>query len=318
MTRAIDAAVGRACYWVPSVLAASVVGSELKAMLMNKKICILGTGNMGQALVSGLVGSGSSKPENIICTDVREVKLKAIEKQYGVQTTTNNLEAVSQADIIIYAVKPQIMAAVLNETAEKLDMSKLIISIAAGVPVEAIESCLNKELRLIRVMPNIAAAVKEAATAIAAGKHVSKEDVQLAMAIFDSIGRSIFIPENYLMDAITGLSGSGPAYIFLIVEAMADAGVKVGLSRQEALFLSAQTVLGAAKMLIETQEHPGQLRDKVTSPGGTAIAGLATLEEGGLRTTLIHAVEVATNRSRELGEMMIKNFANNCVVDPQA
>jgi pyrroline-5-carboxylate reductase len=287
-------------------------------MLANKKICILGAGNMGQALVSGLVGSGSSKPKNIICTDVREVKLKAIEKQYGVQTTTSNLDAVSQADIIIYAVKPQIMAVVLNETAEKLDMSKLIISIAAGVPMEAIESCLKKELRLIRVMPNIAAAVKEAATAIAAGKHASKEDVQMAMAIFDSIGKSVFIPENYLMDAITGLSGSGPAYIFLIVEAMADAGVKVGLSRQEALFLSAQTVLGAAKMLIETQEHPGQLRDKVTSPGGTAIAGLATLEEGGLRTTLIHAVEAATNRSRELGEMMIKNFANNCLIDPQA
>jgi pyrroline-5-carboxylate reductase len=287
-------------------------------MLMDKKICILGTGNMGQALVSGLVGSGSSKPQDIICTDIREVKLKAIEKQYGVQTSTSNLEAVSQADIIIYAVKPQIMATVLNETAEKLDMSKLIISIAAGVPMEAIESCLNKELRLIRVMPNIAAAVKEAATAIAAGRHASKEDVQLAMEIFDSIGKSVFIQENYLMDAITGLSGSGPAYIFLIVEAMADAGVKVGLSRQEALFLSAQTVLGAAKMLIETQEHPGQLRDRVTSPGGTAIAGLATLEEGGLRTTLIHAVEVATHRSRELGEMMIKNFSNNCIIDPQA
>ena len=287
-------------------------------MLMDKKICILGTGNMGQALVSGLVGSGSSKPQDIVCTDVREVKLKAIEKQYGVQISTSNLEAVSQADIIIYAVKPQIMATVLNETAEKLDMSKLIISIAAGVPMEAIESCLNKELRLIRVMPNIAAAVKEAATAIAAGRHASKEDVQLAMEIFDSIGKSVFIQENYLMDAITGLSGSGPAYIFLIVEAMADAGVKVGLSRQEALFLSAQTVLGAAKMLIETQEHPGQLRDRVTSPGGTAIAGLATLEEGGLRTTLIHAVEVATNRSRELGKMMIKNFSNNCIVDPQA
>ena len=287
-------------------------------MLTNKKICIIGTGNMGQALVSGLVGSGSSKPKNIICTDVREAKLKAIEKEYGVQTATNNLEAVSQAEIIIYAVKPQLMAAVINETAGILDMSKLIISIAAGVPVAALESCLNKELRLIRVMPNIAAAVKEAATAVAAGKHASKEDVQTAMAIFDSIGKTVFIEENYLMDAITGLSGSGPAYIFLIVEALADAGVKVGLSRQEALFLSAQTVLGAAKMLIETHEHPGQLRDKVTSPGGTAIAGLATLEEGGLRTTLIHAVEVATNRSRELGEMMIKNFANNCLVDPQA
>jgi pyrroline-5-carboxylate reductase len=280
-------------------------------MLRNKKICILGTGNMGEALVSGLISSASSKPENIICTDVRETKLKAIKDKYGVQTKTSNPEAVADSDIVIYAVKPQIMAPVLKETAQKLDMSKLIISIAAGVPMEAIESCLNKKLRLIRVMPNIAAAVKEAATAIAAGKNATEEDIKQTMTIFNSIGKTVFIPENYLMDAITGLSGSGPAYIFLIVEALADAGVKVGLSRQEALFLSAQTALGAAKMLMETQEHPGQLRDRVTSPGGTAIAGLATLEQGGLRTTLINAVEVATNRSRELGEMMIKNFSNN-------
>ena len=280
-------------------------------MLRNKKICILGTGNMGEALVSGLISSASSKPENITCTDVRETKLKAIKDKYGVQTKTSNPEAVADSDIVIYAVKPQIMAPVLKETAQKLDMSKLIISIAAGVPMEAIESCLNKKLRLIRVMPNIAAAVKEAATAIAAGKNATEEDIKQTMTIFNSIGKTVFIPENYLMDAITGLSGSGPAYIFLIVEALADAGVKVGLSRQEALFLSAQTVLGAAKMLMETQEHPGQLRDRVTSPGGTAIAGLATLEQGGLRTTLINAVEVATNRSRELGEMMIKNFSNH-------
>ncbi|MGD9225475.1 MAG: pyrroline-5-carboxylate reductase [Desulfobacterales bacterium] len=287
-------------------------------MLNNKKIGIIGTGNMGEALVSGLVGSGSSKPEHITCTDVREAKLKVVQEKYGVQTTANNLEAVANSDILIYAVKPQIMASVLNETAEKLDISKLIISIAAGVPMEAIESCLNKKLRLIRVMPNIAAAVKESATAVAAGKNASEEDIQMAMTIFDSIGKTVFIPENYLMDAITGLSGSGPAYLFLIVEAMADAGVKVGLSRQEALFLSAQTVLGAAKMLIETHEHPGQLRDRVTSPGGTAIAGLATLEKGGLRTTIINAVEVATNRSQELGQMMIKNFANNGPLEPPA
>jgi pyrroline-5-carboxylate reductase len=287
-------------------------------MLRDKKICILGSGNMGEALVSGLISSASSKPENIICTDVRKAKLGEIHEKYGVQTTADNLEAVSKSDIVIYAVKPQIMAAVLKETAEKLDMSKLIISIAAGVPMEAIESFLNKKLRLIRVMPNIAAAVKEAATAVAAGKHASEEDIKLAMTIFNSIGKTVFIPENYLMDAITGLSGSGPAYIFLIVEALADAGVKVGLSRQEAFFLSAQTVLGAAKMLIETKEHPGQLRDRVTSPGGTAIAGLATLEQGGLRTTLINAVEVATNRSKELGEMMIKNFSNNRSDTPKA
>jgi pyrroline-5-carboxylate reductase len=282
-------------------------------MLKNKIIAIIGTGNMGDALVSGLIGSGSSKPKNIICSDVRKDKLDQIKSKYKVRTTTSNLKAVSEADIVIYAVKPQLMAAVLNETGNKLDMSKLVISIAAGVPLAAMESCIEKDMRLIRVMPNIAAAVKEAATAIAAGAHATKEDVELAMQIFNSIGRCIFLKENYLMDAITGLSGSGPAYIFLIVDALADAGVKMGLSRQDSLFLAAQTILGSAKLLIETQEHPGQLKDKVTSPGGTAIAGLATLEGGGLRTTLINAVEAATKRSKELGDLMTKNFneANN-------
>ena len=279
-------------------------------MLTNKKISIIGTGNMGKALVSGLVCSRSSKPENIICTDSREDKLEFIKKEYGVVTTTDNIAAVRTSDIVIYSVKPQIMASILKETAAALDMSKLIISIAAGVPLAAIELCLHKELRLVRVMPNIAVSVKEGATAIAAGKHALKDDINMAKAIFDSVGKSVFIDENILMDAITGLSGSGPAYIFLIVDSLADAGVKMGLSREDAIFLSSQTVLGAAKLLIESKEHPAQLKDKVTSPGGTAIAGIHTLEKGGLRTTLINAVEAATKRSMELGEMMIKDFAD--------
>lgn len=279
-------------------------------MLKNKKISLIGTGNMGEALLSGLISSESSDPKNIICTDIRENRLKSIQEKYGVHTTTDNIKAVEASEIIIYAVKPQIIASVLRETAACLDMSKLIISIAAGVPLAAIESCLNKKLRLIRVMPNIAAFVKESASVIAAGGNATEEDIKLSLAIFDSMGRSIFLKENILMDAITGLSGSGPAYIFLIVDAMADAGVKVGLSREDALFLSSQTVLGAAKLLIETKEHPGRLKDMVTSPGGTAIAGIHTLEKGGLRTTLINAVEVATKRSKELGEIMIKNFSN--------
>lgn len=280
-------------------------------MLKDKKISIIGTGNMGEALVSGLISSGSTDPENIICTDIRENQLDSVKKKYGVTTTVDNLDAVKAAEIIIYAVKPQIIASVLRETASGLDMSKTVISIAAGVSLAAIESCLNKKLRLIRVMPNIAAFVKESATVIAAGKNATKEDVKLAMAIFDSMGKTIFLKENILMDAITGLSGSGPAYIFLIVDALADAGVKVGLSRQDALFLSTQTVLGAAKLLMETKEHPGRLKDMVTSPGGTAIAGIHALEKGGLRTTLINAVEVATQRSKELGEIITKSFSGN-------
>jgi len=280
-------------------------------MLNSKKIGFIGTGNMGEALIGGIIGSDSSSPENIICSDVSKERLEFMKETYGVRITTDNPEVASLSDIVIYAVKPQIIAAVLRETADKLDMSKLIISIAAGVPMAAIEVALGKELRLIRVMPNVAALVKEGAAAIASGKHALKEDIELAMSIFNSVGKSIFLEENYLMDAVTGLSGSGPAYIFLIIDALADAGVKVGLSRKDSIALATQTVLGSAKMLQETGAHPGQLKDMVTSPGGTAIAGLHNLEKGGLRTTLINAVEAATNRSKELGEIMIKNFSEN-------
>jgi pyrroline-5-carboxylate reductase len=280
-------------------------------MLKDKTISMIGTGNMGEALVSGLISSKSTAAENIICTDIREDQLESVKEKYGVAVTTNNLDAVEASEIIIYAVKPQIIAPVLVETASKLDMSKLVISIAAGVPLAAIESCLKKKLRLIRVMPNIAAFVKESATVVAAGENASQDDVKMAMAIFDSMGKTIFLKENVLMDAITGLSGSGPAYIFLIVDALADAGVKMGLARQDALFLATQTVLGSAKLLMETKEHPGRLKDMVTSPGGTAIAGIHTLEKGGLRTTLMNAVEAATKRSQELGEIITKNFSNS-------
>jgi pyrroline-5-carboxylate reductase len=272
-------------------------------MLKNKQVGILGTGNMGEALIHGLLYGHLCRPEQIFCSDVRAEKLKAIREKYGVKSTSHNVEVVKQSDIVILAVKPQIMKQVVEEIAKYLDLSKLIISIAAGVPLNAIEACARKDLKLIRVMSNICVSVREGVSTIAGGKHALKEDLMMAKTIFDSVGKSLFIEEG-LLDAVTGLSGSGPAYIFLIIDALADAGVKVGLSRDDALILASQTVLGAAKMLIETGEHPGKLKDMVTSPGGTAIAGLHTLEEGGLRTTLINAVEVATQRSKALGEMM--------------
>ncbi len=280
-------------------------------MLQNKKIGFIGSGNMGEALISGLVLSKAADPANIICSDIAEDLLKDIETKYKISTTTDNIEVATKSDIVIFATKPQILGSVLKETAPALDQSKLIISIAAGVPLAAIAAGLQKELRLIRVMPNICAFVKESATAIAAGEYVLKDDVALAKAIFDSVGETVFIQENTLMDAFTGLSGSGPAYIFTIIDAMADGGVKMGLSRKDSLFLSTQTVLGAAKLLLESQEHPGQLKDRVASPGGTAIAGIHTLEQGGLRTTMINAIESATKRSKELGEMMVKDFIEN-------
>ncbi len=280
-------------------------------MLQEKKIGFIGSGNMGEALISGLVLSNATRPENIICSDIAEDVLEEIQKKYNIFTTTNNIEVVQTSDIIVYATKPQILGSVLKETAPALDKSKLIISIAAGVPLAAIAAGLGKELRLIRSMPNICAFVKESATAIAAGEFVLEGDVELARAIFDSVGKTVFIQENVLMDAFTGLSGSGPAYIFIIVDALADAGVKMGLSRKDSLFLSTQTVLGAARLLMESKEHPGKLKDRVASPGGTAIAGIHTLEQGGLRTTLINAVESATKRSKKLGQMMVKDFIEN-------
>ena len=280
-------------------------------MLQEKKIGFIGGGNMGEALISGLVLSKAAKPENIICSDIAEDLLEEIKNKYKISTTTDNIEVAKKSDIIVYATKPQILGSVLKETASVLDRSKLIISIAAGVPLAAIAAGLHKDLRLIRVMPNICAFVKESATAIAAGEFASDDDVAVARAIFDSVGKTVFIQENILMDAFTGLSGSGPAYIFIIVEAMADAGVKMGLSRKDALFLSTQTVLGAAKLLMESKEHPGQLKDRVASPGGTAIAGIHTLEQGGLRTTMLNAIESATKRSKELGDMMVKDFIKN-------
>jgi pyrroline-5-carboxylate reductase len=271
-------------------------------MLNNKKIGMIGTGNMGNALIDGLIRSGAAKAENIICSDASERQLAADKgKIQGGHHHGQYRGGQNSGYHSSMPSSPRSWPAYSRKPPTHLDMSKLIISIAAGVPLAAIESLLKKDLRLIRVMPNVAVAVREGATAVAAGGHADKEDVKLAMAIFDSVGKSIFLKENYLMDAITGLSGSGPAYIFMIVDALADAGVKVGLSRKDALFLASQTILGSAKLLLETGAHPGQLKDSVTSPGGTAIAGLHTLEKGGLRTTLINAVEAATNRSKELG-----------------
>ncbi|MCP4021322.1 MAG: pyrroline-5-carboxylate reductase [Desulfobacteraceae bacterium] len=280
-------------------------------MLLDKKIGFIGSGNMGEALISGLVLSKAAKPENIICSDIDQKLLDTIKNKYKVHTTTDNIEVATKSEIVIYATKPQILGDVLKETASALDKSKLIISIAAGVPLAAIALGLHKDLRLIRVMPNINAFVKASATAIAAGEYVQEGDVEFAKAIFDQVGETVFIQENILMDAFTGLSGSGPAYIFTIIDAMADAGVKMGLSRKDSLFLSTQTVLGSAKLLLESKEHPGQLKDRVASPGGTAIAGIHTLEQGGLRTTLINAVESATKRSKELGEIMVADFIKN-------
>jgi pyrroline-5-carboxylate reductase len=271
--------------------------------MRGRKIGFLGGGNMAAALIRGLLHSETMAAAQIRASDVKAERLTELHEKYGIQTSLDNDEIVRWADIIVIAVKPQIVDRILAPVGAAMSPGALVISIAAGVPLEAFESRLPKDARVIRAMPNTAAMALAAATAIAPGAHATDEDVATAKALFEAVGRCVVLDES-LLDAVTGLSGSGPAYVMLMIEALADGGVKVGLGRDTALLLAAQTVYGAAKLQLETGEHPGRLKDMVTSPGGTAIAGLHTLESGGLRRTLIDAVEVASNRSAELGAQM--------------
>lgn len=274
-------------------------------MSLGKTIAFLGSGNMAEALVKGLLRAAVAAPQEILCTDRRRDRLEELARLYRVRTTPDNRAAAAEAAIVLLSVKPQAMNKLLDEVAPAIDEGKLVISIAAGVPLAAIERKVGHGIRIVRTMPNTPALVGAGATAIAAGEHATEADLAQAKALFDAVGKTVVVDEP-LLDAVTGLSGSGPAYVFLVIEALADAGVKVGLDRRTAQDLAAQTVLGSAKLLIETGEHPGKLKDQVTSPGGTAIAGLHTLEAGGLRTTLMNAVEAATKRAHELGRRFLE------------
>ena len=269
---------------------------------LDKNVAFLGAGNMAGALIKGLLASGVLTPEQVLCTDVRKPRLDELKQKHGVRVLTSNEDAARQADVIVLSTKPQVFDRLLPEVRNGVRADALVVSIAAGIPISAIEAHLPPGTRVVRTMPNTPAIVDAGATAIAAGTHATEEDVALARALFESVGVTVVLDES-LLDAVTGLSGSGPAYIFLIIEALADAGVKVGLHRESAQLLAAQTLFGSAKLLLETGEHPGKLKDMVTSPGGTAIAGLSSLEAGGLRTTLINAVETATARAKQLGEI---------------
>jgi pyrroline-5-carboxylate reductase len=269
--------------------------------LKGKKVGFIGAGNMGEALIRGLVAASVVEPEAIWASDVRLERLQELDSQYGIQVASSNEELVRQVDVVIMAVKPQIMTAVLGDIAPAMTKRKLMISLAAGVSTARIRATLGREVRLIRVMPNTPALVLEGVTAIAKADGLEPDDLDAAREIFSAVGRVVVLEED-LLDAVTGLSGSGPAYVAVVIESLADGGVKMGLDRITAMTLATQTVLGAAKLLQETRMHPGALKDMVSSPGGTSIAGIAALEEGGIRTTFIKAVERATNRSKELGQ----------------
>jgi pyrroline-5-carboxylate reductase len=272
--------------------------------MIEKSIGFIGAGNMAEAMIRGLLRGGHFAPSQITASGPREERMRELQDSYGIKATTDN-HAPAKAQIVVLSVKPQILSRVLDEVAKSISADALVISIAAGVPVATIQERLARGARVVRAMPNTPALVDAGATAIARGEHARDSDLDDAKRIFDAVGLTVTLEESQL-DAVTGLSGSGPAYVFLILEALSDAGVKVGLSRRTAQLLAAQTVLGSAKLLLETNEHPGRLKDMVTSPGGTAITGLHTLEEGGIRTTLMNAVEAATRRSKELGEALLK------------
>lgn len=258
---------------------------------------------MAGALIRGLLTSGTIAAQRVFASDVRDERLSELAKAHDIRTTRDNAELTAACDVVVLAVKPQVIDKILPPIASALRSNALVVSIAAGVPIEALESRLPEGTRVVRTMPNTAAMALAGATAIAPGSSADEGDIAIAKQLFEAVGRVVVLDES-LLDAVTGLSGSGPAYVMLMIEALADGGVKVGLHRETALLLAAQTVYGSAKLLLDTGEHPGRLKDMVTSPGGTAIAGLHTLEAGGLRTTLINAVENATHRAAELGEKM--------------
>ncbi len=262
--------------------------------MLKEKIGVIGAGKIGSAIARGVIRAGLANMEDVMASDVSDALRQSIAQELGIKVTPDNSELCDFADIVILAVKPQIVDPVAKEIAKKIGKAKLVVSVAAGVPLARIESQLAHGARVVRVMPNIPCVVGAGAAGFAGGSHAIAEDLEKVGAILNSFGIGLPVEEKYL-DAVTGLSGSGPAYVFLFMEALADGGVQVGLPRDVAVY-------GAARMALESNKHLGELKDEVTSPGGTTIAGLYAMEQKGFRGTVIDAVVSATKRSQELGK----------------
>jgi pyrroline-5-carboxylate reductase len=273
-------------------------------MLGGKVVGFIGAGNMGEVLIRGLIQSGKVQKSDIIASDVSQDRLSYISSTYGIRTTVSNVEVVESASIIMIAVKPQNIDDLLDELSHSSHEGHLFISIAAGITTDKLAAKMHHQSGIIRVMPNAPASVLAGIAALYPGRNISPEDLQRAVSIFECVGKAVVIKNEALMDVVTGLSGSGPAFVFLMIESLSDAGVQLGISRRESSILAAQTVFGAAKMLIETGRHPSELKDVVATPGGTTFAGLKMLEKGNFRSTVMDAVEAATARSRELGALL--------------
>jgi pyrroline-5-carboxylate reductase len=270
---------------------------------IDKPIAILGIGNMGSALMKGIINAKLTPPKKIIACDIDLPRLQAIAAEWKIRIAADLSAAAEISEILLLCVKPQTLASVLQTIKPVIRPDHLVISIVAGVRIEFIQQMLGTKLGIVRAMPNIAATVDEGAAALAYGEHVSAEQQEIAKSIFEAVGDAVVVSEDQL-DAVTGLSGSGPAYIYMVIESLIDGGVKMGLSRDIATKLAIQTVLGSAKLAKTSRLHPAILRDQVTTPGGTTINAIHELESHGLRAMLINAVVTATERSKELSKLL--------------
>lgn len=276
-------------------------------MALSHTIGFIGGGNMASALIQGLISTQTARPEQIAVSDVRDDGLTPLRERFGVQTTRDNLAACTR-DVVLLCVKPQVFPQLLPEIAPRLGPSTLVISIAAGVPLAAIETRLARS-RVVRAMPNTPALVSAGATALAAGARTTPEDMKLARAIFESVGKVVEV-DDAAMDAVTALSGSGPAYVFLLVEALTAAGKQLGLAPEVAATLANQTLHGAGVLLQQSGEAPSELRRKVTSPGGTTAAGIAALEQRDFAGVIAACLQAACARGHELGEVAAAQLAS--------
>jgi pyrroline-5-carboxylate reductase len=260
---------------------------------------VIGAGKLGEALIAGMLDAGIVKKEKFIATAAHRERVDAIQKRFGIKVTLSNGEAVRKAHLILLCVKPQAVEEVLRQIADDLTPNHVLISVAASVSTRFMESILTKPIPVIRVMPNTPCLIREGMSAVAPGTHATAAQVQAAKHMFDAMGRCLIVDEKH-MDAVTALSASGPAFVYTIIESLIEGGVKVGLPRDVATLMAAQMVHGAASMVLQTGEHPAKLKDIVTTPAGCTVDGLLEIEEGGLRVTLIKAVDRATRRAREL------------------
>lgn len=262
-------------------------------------VALIGAGRMGETLARALIGSGATGPDRLRLSGPHRERLEEAARDLGVSTSLDNREAAAGADLVVLCVKPQTLAEVVEELSPVLTAEQVLVSIAAGISTAFVEQRIDHPVPVVRAMPNTPSLLGEGMTALCAGRHAGREHLARAARVFAAVGRTLELDERYF-DAVTGLSASGPAFIYIVIEAMAEAGVKVGLPRGVATELAAQTCLGAARMVIDTAEHPAVLKDAVTTPGGCTIDGILELEEGGLRVTLIKAIVEATRRAREL------------------